>query len=63
MLEKYISVKFMFELDCNTKYSGGCRKEYHIITRFYDVYLNDILSGFCSLEGSWGWWWGETLFF
>lgn len=30
MFEKldYIRVKFMFELDCNRKFSGGYRNEY-----------------------------------
>lgn len=45
-------MKFVFELDCNKKFSGGFKNKHHDTIKFHEVYFKDILSSLCFLEGS-----------
>lgn len=44
-------MKFIFKLECNRKFSGGFRNEYHNITKFHETYFKDVLSSLWFLEG------------
>lgn len=46
-----LKVTFIFELDCNRKFSGCFRNEYNNIIKVHEIYVEAILSSLCFLEG------------
>lgn len=45
-----LKVTFVFELDCNRKYSGCFKNEYNNIIKVREMYVETILSSLCFLE-------------